>query len=144
MQPLFSFDQDTRVDETLMQTLACQLSCNSCFHTRFLSVLTGGSPGPGGKLASNLTIAYIHIPTNDNPYGLFAFAPNSLDVSVAEDTKPGHKYEATANLTIVRKRGKDRNVGVSRTKWGFIYTLQVLAYVEVEGLALTGSPGGTV
>ena len=30
MQLLFSFDQDTRVDETLMQTLACQLSCNSC------------------------------------------------------------------------------------------------------------------
>ena len=27
MQLLFSFDQDTRVDETLMQTLACQLSC---------------------------------------------------------------------------------------------------------------------
>ena len=24
------FDQDTRVDETFMQTLACQLSCNSC------------------------------------------------------------------------------------------------------------------
>ena len=30
MQLLFSFDQDMRVDETLMQTLACQLSCNSC------------------------------------------------------------------------------------------------------------------
>ena len=30
MQLLFSFDQDTRVDETLMQNLACQLSCNSC------------------------------------------------------------------------------------------------------------------
>ena len=30
MQLLFLFDQDTRVDETLMQTLACQLSCNSC------------------------------------------------------------------------------------------------------------------
>ena len=29
MQLLFSFDQDMRVDETLMQTLACQLSCNS-------------------------------------------------------------------------------------------------------------------
>ena len=27
---LFSFDQDTRVDESLMQNLACQLSCNSC------------------------------------------------------------------------------------------------------------------
>ena len=26
MQLLFSFDQDTRVDETLMQTLACQLN----------------------------------------------------------------------------------------------------------------------
>ena len=28
VQLLFSFDQDMRVDETLMQTLACQLSCN--------------------------------------------------------------------------------------------------------------------
>ena len=28
MQLLFSFDQDMRVDETLMQTFACQLSCN--------------------------------------------------------------------------------------------------------------------
>ncbi len=79
-----------------------------------ISVFTGGSPGPGGKLSTNLTVAYIHIPTNDNPYGLFAFAQNSLDVSVAEDTKPGHEYEATANLTVVRKRGKDRDVGVSR------------------------------
>ena len=30
MQLLFSFDLDTRVVETLMQTHACQLSCNSC------------------------------------------------------------------------------------------------------------------
>ena len=30
MQLLFSFDQSMRVDETLMQTLACQLSCSSC------------------------------------------------------------------------------------------------------------------
>ena len=30
MQLLFSFDQDMRVDETHLQTLACQLSCNSC------------------------------------------------------------------------------------------------------------------
>ena len=30
MQLLFSFDWDTRVEKTLMQTLACQLSCNSC------------------------------------------------------------------------------------------------------------------
>ena len=30
MQLLFSFDQDTRVKTTLIQTLACQLSCNSC------------------------------------------------------------------------------------------------------------------
>ena len=30
MQLLFSFDQDMRVDETLMQTHAYQLSCNSC------------------------------------------------------------------------------------------------------------------
>ncbi|CAB4012860.1 G- coupled receptor 98, partial [Paramuricea clavata] len=78
-----------------------------------LENVTGGSPGPGGKLSSNLTVAYIHIPTNDNPYGLFAFAHDSLDVSVAEDTKPGYEYKATANLTVVRKRGKDRDVGVS-------------------------------
>ena len=30
IQFLFSFDQEMRVDKTLMQTLACQLSCNSC------------------------------------------------------------------------------------------------------------------
>ena len=30
MQLLFSFDQDMSVNETLMQTLACQLSCKSC------------------------------------------------------------------------------------------------------------------
>ena len=30
MQLLFSFDQDVRVQKTLIQTLACQLSCNSC------------------------------------------------------------------------------------------------------------------
>ena len=30
MQLLFSFDQDMRVDKTLIQILACQLSCNSC------------------------------------------------------------------------------------------------------------------
>ena len=29
MQLLFSFDQDMRVEKTLIQTLACQLSCNS-------------------------------------------------------------------------------------------------------------------
>ena len=27
---LFSFDQAMKVEKTLMQTLACQLSCNSC------------------------------------------------------------------------------------------------------------------
>ena len=78
-----------------------------------VSLVLGGSPGPGGKLASNLTTAHIYIPTNDNPYGLFAFAQNSLDVSVAEDTKPGYEFEATANLTVLRKRGKDRDVEVS-------------------------------
>ena len=31
MQLLFSFDQDMRVEKTLIQTLACQLSCNSYF-----------------------------------------------------------------------------------------------------------------
>jgi hypothetical protein len=30
MQLLFSFDRGTRVEKTLMQTLASQLSCNSC------------------------------------------------------------------------------------------------------------------
>jgi hypothetical protein len=34
-------------------------------------------------------------------------------VSVAEDTEPGFEYKATANLTVLRKRGKDRDVGVS-------------------------------
>lgn len=34
-------------------------------------------------------------------------------MSVAEDTKPGYEYEAIANLTVERKRGKDRDVGVS-------------------------------
>lgn len=74
----------------------------------------GGSPGPGGEISSNLTVAHIRIPTNDHPYGLFAFNAGSLDVSVAEDTRPGLEYEAIANLTVVRNRGNDRNVGVSR------------------------------
>jgi hypothetical protein len=30
MQLLFSFDQAMKVEKTLMQTFACQLSCNSC------------------------------------------------------------------------------------------------------------------
>ena len=30
MQLLFLFDQDTKVEKTLIQTLASQLSCNSC------------------------------------------------------------------------------------------------------------------
>ena len=29
-QLLFLFDQDTTVEKTLIQTLDCQLSCNSC------------------------------------------------------------------------------------------------------------------
>ena len=31
-QLLFLFNQDMRVEKTLIQTLACQLSCNSCSH----------------------------------------------------------------------------------------------------------------
>lgn len=90
------------------------------FKDGFTIISLGGSPGPGGQLSSNLTIAYIHIPTNDNPYGLFAFKQSSLDVSVAEDTKPGYEYESIANLTVFRKRGKDRDVGVSRGEFFII------------------------
>ena len=93
-----------------------------------ISVFAGGSPGPGGKLSINLTDAYIYIPTNDNPYGLFSFAPNSLDESVAEDTKPGYEYEATVNLTVLRKRGKDRDVGVSKDIIGCIVTKHTDSY----------------
>ena len=52
MQLLFSFDQDMRVDETLMQTLVCQPSCNSCSRLTRTSLLK--------KLSCKLSLAKSH------------------------------------------------------------------------------------
>ena len=60
------------------------------------------------------TVASIIVLANDDPQGVFEFATNSLQVSVAEDYKSGFINDTYANLTVLRKKGHFGTVAVSR------------------------------
>ncbi|RXN37868.1 G- coupled receptor 98-like protein [Labeo rohita] len=57
---------------------------NEFYELRLMNI-SGGYPGEGGKLAEKNLNASVLIPFNDDPFGVFAIAPESLEREVAED-----------------------------------------------------------
>jgi hypothetical protein len=85
-QLLFSFDRDMRVEKTLMQTLACQHSCNSC------SRLTGTCKLR--KLSCRLSLADSHQLSLSFDQDLPSKRIPTLFHVSSEDSSSGSSYES--------------------------------------------------
>lgn len=80
-------------------------------HQTMLSV--GGYPGEGGKLAKKDLNASVLIPFNDDPFGVFAIAPESLEREVAEDVLSVSDMLDVTSFTILRQQGTFGDVRVA-------------------------------
>lgn len=73
----------------------------------------GGYPGEGGKLANRDLNASVLIPFNDDPFGVFAIAPDSLEREVAEDVLSVNDMSSVTSLTTLRQQGTFGDVRVA-------------------------------
>eukprot|EP00058_Branchiostoma_floridae_P024219 XP_002609709.1 hypothetical protein BRAFLDRAFT_102479 [Branchiostoma floridae] len=97
---------------------------------------TGGSPGPGGRLATENLEAVLTIPTNDDPYGRFMFPDDSRMVDIAEDFLPGNVDSTGANFTIQRAQGA---VGDVELVWEILPPSLAAALPKVYDLFMLGT-----
>ncbi len=82
--------------------------------TTFQTMLSlGGYPGEGGKLAKKDLNASVLIPFNDDPFGVFAIAPESLEHEVAEDVLLVNDMFDVTSFTILRQQGTFGDVRVA-------------------------------
>ncbi|KAI2664431.1 Adhesion G-protein coupled receptor V1 [Labeo rohita] len=72
-----------------------------------------GYPGEGGKLAEKNLNASVLIPFNDDPFGVFAIAPESLEREVAEDVLSVSDMLDVTSFTILRQQGTFGDVRVA-------------------------------
>ncbi|KAE8635798.1 hypothetical protein XENTR_v10002742 [Xenopus tropicalis] len=82
------------------------------FYTLMLVNISGGSPGPGGKLAQKDLSVTVMIPFNDDPFGVFVIGPESLNREVAEDVNSEDDMSYITNFSIWRHQGTYGNVRV--------------------------------
>ncbi|OCU02316.1 adhesion G-protein coupled receptor V1 [Xenopus laevis] len=82
------------------------------FYTLMLVNISGGSPGPGGKLAKKDLNVTVMIPFNDDPFGVFVLSPESLNREVAEDVNSEDDMSFITNFSIWRHQGTYGNVRV--------------------------------
>ncbi|KAM4707152.1 adhesion G-protein coupled receptor V1 [Discoglossus pictus] len=75
------------------------------FYTLKLVNISGGSPGPGGKLAEENLSVTVMIPFNDDPFGVFVISPESQDREVAEDVLSEDDMSYITNFSIWRNQG---------------------------------------
>ncbi|MED6250420.1 Adhesion G-protein coupled receptor V1 [Ataeniobius toweri] len=85
---------------------------NEFFVLRLVNI-SGGYPGTGGQLATTSLNASVLIPFNDDPFGVFAIAPDNLDQEVAEDVLTETDMSYIASFTILRQQGTFGDVRVS-------------------------------
>lgn len=79
-----------------------------------MSSFAGGYPGEGGRLAeTNLNVSVL-VPFNDDPFGVFAIAAESLEREVAEDVLSEDDMSDVTSFTILREQG---TFGTVRVGW---------------------------
>ena len=85
-------------------------------HLLLMTLISGGGPGDQEASLSTLhTSVDITVLTNDDPYGVFLFSPNSLELTVAEDYLPSQENTTQATFTVIRNQGLSGDVQVSHT-----------------------------
>ncbi|XP_030633613.1 adhesion G-protein coupled receptor V1 [Chanos chanos] len=85
---------------------------NEFYELRLVNI-SGGYPGEGGRLADHNLNASVLIPFNDDPFGVFAIDPDSLEREVAEDVLSEDDMSDVTSFTILRQQGTFSNVRVS-------------------------------
>ncbi|KAK9974393.1 hypothetical protein ABG768_022494 [Culter alburnus] len=85
---------------------------NEFYELRLINI-SGGYPGEGGKLAKKDLNASVLIPFNDDPFGVFAIAPESLEREVAEDVLSVSDMLDVTSFTILRQQGTFGDVRVA-------------------------------
>ncbi|RXN21226.1 G- coupled receptor 98-like protein [Labeo rohita] len=85
---------------------------NEFYELRLMNI-SGGYPGEGGKLAEKNLNASVLIPFNDDPFGVFAIAPESLEREVAEDVLSVSDMLDVTSFTILRQQGTFGDVRVA-------------------------------
>ncbi|XP_051546873.1 adhesion G-protein coupled receptor V1 isoform X1 [Myxocyprinus asiaticus] len=83
------------------------------FYELRLMNVSGGYPGEGGKLAKKDLNASVFIPFNDDPFGVFAIDPSTLEREVAEDVLSVDDMLGVTSFTILRQQGTFRDVRVA-------------------------------
>nr|XP_057927104.1 adhesion G-protein coupled receptor V1 isoform X2 [Doryrhamphus excisus] len=85
---------------------------NEIYVLRLVNI-SGGYPGDGGRLADTFLSTSLVIPFNDDPFGVFAIADNSLDQEVAEDVLAEDDMADVTSCTILRQQGTFGDVRVA-------------------------------
>ncbi|XP_057203010.1 adhesion G-protein coupled receptor V1-like isoform X1 [Triplophysa rosa] len=85
---------------------------NEFYELRLMNI-SGGYPGEGGKLALKDLNASVFIPFNDDPFGVFAIDPNSLEREVAEDVLSVDDMTDVTSFTVLRQQGTFGDVRVA-------------------------------
>ncbi|XP_037338537.2 adhesion G-protein coupled receptor V1 [Pungitius pungitius] len=85
---------------------------NEFFVLRLVNI-SGGYPGEGGQLAKTSLTASIHIPFNDDPFGVFSIADDNLDQEIAEDVVSEDDMADVTSFTILRQQGTFGDVRVA-------------------------------
>ncbi|KAJ8414918.1 hypothetical protein AAFF_G00024410 [Aldrovandia affinis] len=113
---------------------------NEVYTLKLINV-SGGFPGDGGRLAeTNLSVSVL-IPFNDDPFGVFAIATESLDREVAEDVLSEEDMSDVTSFTILREQG---TFGVVRAGWEILSDAFPLGLPPMDDLILMASFPGAV
>ncbi|CAG2257628.1 ADGRV1 [Mytilus edulis] len=106
-----------------------------------IEVVVGRTDVELASLAGTDLEVTLTIEESDDPYGRFAFAYNSTEVTIAEDYYPGEQSKTEAKLVVERRMGGFGNVQVV---WE-IYTYQVAVTMpSVYDLLLIAEPSSDV
>ncbi|XP_061116243.1 adhesion G-protein coupled receptor V1 [Conger conger] len=108
---------------------------NEVYTLRLMNV-SGGYPGEGGRLAeTNLNVSIL-VPFNDDPFGVFAIAPESLDREVAEDVLSEEDMSDVTSFTVLREQG---TFGTVRVGWEILSEAFPFGLPPMEDLILMAS-----
>ncbi|XP_029685938.1 LOW QUALITY PROTEIN: adhesion G-protein coupled receptor V1 [Takifugu rubripes] len=97
----------------VLQAISDKLPEFNEFFVLKLVNISGGYPGEGGQLAESFLNASVHIPFNDDPFGVFAIADSNLDQEVAEDVLSEDDMADVTSFTILRQQGTFGDVRVA-------------------------------
>ncbi|KAJ8380590.1 hypothetical protein SKAU_G00013680 [Synaphobranchus kaupii] len=105
-------------------------------YTLKLMNVSGGYPGDGGRLAeTNLNVSIL-VPFNDDPFGVFTIAAESLDREVAEDVLSEDDMSDVTSFTVLREQG---TFGTVRVGWEILSDAFPLGLPPMEDLILMAS-----